>query len=141
MVKIEQFVVDGLGHQSYLVMDDESGAAAVVDPRRDIDVYLQAAQRAGVRITHVLETHIHNDYISGARELSAQTGATVVASALDHLHYGCFGVHDGQRFSVGNLTFQALATPGHTPAHTSYLLYTAGNEQPESLFSGGSLLA
>lgn len=141
MAKIEQFVVEGLGHQSYLVIDDDSGTAAIVDPRRDVEVYLQAVNRAGVRITHILETHIHNDYLSGARELAAQTDATIVTSALDPLHYTYYPVREGDRFAVGSLSFQALATPGHTPAHTSYLLHEAGSEQPGALFSGGSLLA
>jgi hydroxyacylglutathione hydrolase len=140
MAKIEQFVVEGLGHQSYLITDETSGNAAVVDPRRDVDVYLQAASRADVHITHVLETHIHNDYITGSRELAARTGATIVASGLDPLHYPFTPVREGDQFSLGELTFQALATPGHTPAHTSYLLSTRGSEQPEALFSGGSLL-
>ncbi len=140
MAKIEQFVVEGLGHQSYLIMDEASGNAAVVDPRRDVDVYLQAANRADVRITHVLETHIHNDYITGSRELAARTGATIVASGLDPLHYPFTPVREGDHISFGNLTFQALATPGHTPAHISYLLFPRDSEQPEALFSGGSLL-
>jgi hydroxyacylglutathione hydrolase len=139
-VKIEQFVIEGLGHQSYLITDEASGNAAVVDPRRDVDVYLQAANSAGVRITHVLETHIHNDYITGSRELAARTGAAIVASALDPLHYPFTPVREGDRFSVGQLSFQALATPGHTPAHTSYLLFAPQAEQPDALFSGGSLL-
>ncbi len=139
-MKIEQFVIEGLGHQSYLITDEVSGNAAVVDPRRDIDVYLQAAHREGARITHVLETHIHNDYITGSRELAAHTGATIVASALDPLYYPFTPVREGDRFSVGQLTFQALATPGHTPAHTSYLLSEPPAKQPTALFSGGSLL-
>lgn len=139
-MKIEQFVVEGLGHQSYLITDEVSGNAAVVDPRRDIDVYLQATNQTGARITHVLETHIHNDYITGSRELAAHTGATIVASALDPLYYPFTPVREGDRFSVGQLTFQALATPGHTPAHTSYLLSESQAKQPAALFSGGSLL-
>src|SRR5260370_31941703 len=97
---IEQFVVEGLGHQSYLVADERSGEAALVDPRRDIDVYLRAAQREGMRITHVLETHLHNDYISGAREVAASTGATIIASALDPLNYPYRSMRDGARFSI-----------------------------------------
>src|SRR5579885_1686516 len=141
MVKIEQFVVEGLGHQSYFVTDDESRTAAIVDPRRDVDVYLEAASRAGARITHVLETHVHNDYITGSRELAAKTGATIVASAADPLEYEFWPVTEGCRFAVGRLSFKALATPGHTPAHVSYLLSEAGAEEPTALFSGGSLLA
>ena len=74
---LEQFFVEGLGHGSYLVGDPDAGVGAVVDPRRDVDVYLAAAQEAGLAIRHVLETHTHNDYVSGARELAAVTGATV----------------------------------------------------------------
>ena len=140
-MKIEQFVIEGLGHQSYAILDTQSGEAAVVDPRRDVDVYLQAAQRAQVRITHILETHIHNDYITGSRELAARTGAAIVASALDPLHYEFQPVREGDHFSVGSLNFTVLATPGHTPEHVSYLLDEVGKEAPTALFSGGSLLA
>jgi hydroxyacylglutathione hydrolase len=140
-MKIEQFVIEGLGHQSYCILDSESGAAAIVDPRRDVDVYLQAAQRAQARITHILETHIHNDYITGSRELVARTGATIYASAADSLHYAHQPVGEGDRFSVGSLGFTVLATPGHTPEHVSYLLHEPGNQEPTALFSGGSLLA
>ncbi|HLG65536.1 MAG TPA: MBL fold metallo-hydrolase [Ktedonosporobacter sp.] len=141
MARIEQFVVEGLGHQSYFVGDDESGTAAIVDPRRDVAVYLEAASRAGMRITHVLETHVHNDYITGSRELAAKTGATIVASAADPLEYEFLPVAEGDHFTVGRLSFKTLATPGHTPAHVSYLLNETGEEAPTALFSGGSLLA
>ncbi len=140
-MQIEQFVIEGLGHQSYSILDTQSGEAAIVDPRRDIDVYVQAAQRAQARITHILETHIHNDYITGSRELAARTGATIVASAIDPLHYESQPVHEGDSFNVGSLAFTVLATPGHTPEHVSYLLHEPGNQAPTALFSGGSLLA
>jgi hydroxyacylglutathione hydrolase len=140
-MKIEQFVIEGLGHQSYSILDTESGEVVIVDPRRDVDVYLQAAQHTQARITHILETHIHNDYISGSHELVAQTGATIIASAADPLYYAFRPVHEGDRFSVGSLSFTALATPGHTPEHVSYLLHEAGQDAPTALFSGGSLLA
>ncbi|HEY7414583.1 MAG TPA: MBL fold metallo-hydrolase [Ktedonobacteraceae bacterium] len=140
-MKIEQFIVEGLGHQSYCIVDTKSGKAVIVDPRRDIDVYLQAAQRMQAHITDILETHIHNDYISGSRELIARTGATLHASALDPLHYAYQPVHEGDHFSVGLFTFATLATPGHTPEHVSYLLHEPGKDIPSALFSGGSLLA
>jgi hydroxyacylglutathione hydrolase len=140
-MNIEQFVIEGLGHQSYYIFDSESGTAAIVDPRRDVDVYLQAAQRTQVRITHILETHIHNDYITGSRELVARTGATIYASAIDPLHYEHQPVREGDHFKVGSLSFTVLATPGHTPEHVSYLLHEPGNQVPTALFSGGSLLA
>lgn len=140
-MNIEQFFLEGLGHQSYIVTDEQSGQAAVVDPRRDVDVYLQAASHTGAHITHILETHLHNDYVSGARELAAKTGATIVASELDPLNYAFHAVRDGDRFAVGALTFQAVATPGHTPEHISYTLYEPTQTVPNALFSGGSLLS
>ena len=73
-MRIEQFAIDGLGHLSTLLADDDAGVAAVIDPRRDVDVYLAAARERDLRITHVVETHLHNDYVSGGRELAALTG-------------------------------------------------------------------
>lgn len=137
---VEQFFLDGLGHQSYLVADSASGVAAVVDPRRDVDVYLDAASHASVRITHILETHIHNDYVTGARELAARTDATIVASAAATLAYPNQPVRGGDRVAMGDLSFRVLETPGHTPEHVSYVLYEGGREAPEAVFSGGSML-
>jgi len=94
-----------------------------------------------VRITHILETHIHNDYVTGSCELAAQTEAVIVASALDRLAYKHQSVREGNSFSVGNLSFRVLATPGHTPEHVSYALSEAGSTTPDALFSGGSMLA
>lgn len=139
-MKIEQFFLEGLGHQSYIVAEEQSSLAAVIDPRRDVDVYLQAARQADVRITHVLETHVHNDYVSGGRELAAKTGAKIIASDGDPLVYADQSVREGDRLSVGEATFQVLHTPGHTLEHVSYLLYEPGSDMPSSLFSGGSML-
>jgi len=139
-MQIEQFFLDGLGHQSYFVTDGTSGFAVVVDPRRDVDVYLEAARRTNTRITHILETHIHNDYVTGARELAAQTGATIVASADGQLAYEYRPVLDGDAFQVGELRFQVLATPGHTPEHVSYVVYEPDSTTPYAVSSGGSML-
>ena len=80
-MEIRQFRIEGLGHLSALVADDVAGLAAVVDPRRDVDIYLNAARELDVRISHVVETHLHNDYVSGGRELAAATGARHVIGA------------------------------------------------------------
>ncbi len=138
---IEQFFLEGLGHQSYIVTDGQSGFAAVVDPRRDVDIYLQAAHRFGVRITHILETHLHNDYVTGSRELAALTDASIVASTLDPPAYKHKSVREGDNFTVGQLAFSVLATPGHTPEHVSYALSEPASTTPGALFSGGSMLA
>ena len=102
---IRQFRIEGLGHLSTLVADDSAGVAAVVDPRRDVDVYLAAARELDVRISHVVETHLHNDYVSGGRDLAAITGATHVIGAGAALAYEHRPLRDGAEFDVGALRF------------------------------------
>jgi hydroxyacylglutathione hydrolase len=137
---IEQFFLAGLGHQSYVVLDENAHIAAIVDPRRDVEVYLQAADAASATIAWVFETHIHNDYVTGARELRERTGATIVSAASAGLTYEHCGVGDGDRITMGALTFAVLATPGHTPDHLSYAVYEDGRDTPTALFTGGSML-
>jgi hydroxyacylglutathione hydrolase len=140
-VLLQQFVVDGLGHLSTLVADTSSGVAAVVDPRRDVDVYLEAARKADVRISHVVETHLHNDYVSGGRELVAQTGAEHVIGTGAQLATAHRGVDHDDTFDVGLLRFSALATPGHTPEHVAYAVADRSRATDRLLlFTGGSLL-
>src|SRR5258706_11882618 len=100
---LRQFVIDGLGHLSTLIADESAGLAVVVDPRRDVDVYLDAARAADVRITHVVETHLHNDYVSGARELAALTGASHVIGAGAELAYEHRPARHGDSIDVGAL--------------------------------------
>jgi hydroxyacylglutathione hydrolase len=140
-VLIRQFVIDGLGHLSALVADDAAGVAAIVDPRRDVDVYLAAAAEADLRITHVVETHLHNDYVSGARELAALTGATHVIGSGAALAYDHRPVEHGDEIDLGRLRLTALETPGHTPEHVSYAVADRSRaDEPAILFTGGSLL-
>lgn len=140
-MRIRQFVIPGLGHLSTLITDDATGVSAVVDPRRDVDVYLEAAKADGVRITHVIETHLHNDYVSGGRDLAALTGATHVIGAGAGLAYEHRGVRHGESLDLGGLRFTALETPGHTPEHVSYAVAdTSRADEPVLLFTGGSLL-
>jgi hydroxyacylglutathione hydrolase len=137
---VERYFIPGLGHQSYLVVDDATKAAAVVDPRRDVDIYLEAAARLGAHITHVLETHVHNDYVTGAREFATHTGATIVTAAAAGVAYEHLGVGDLDRVPLGELTIEVLATPGHTPDHLSYAVYERGRDRPSAVFTGGSML-
>ena len=138
---LRQFVIDGLGHLSTLIADESAGVAAIVDPRRDVDVYLDAARAADLRITHVVETHLHNDYVSGGRELASITGATHVIGAGADLAYEHRPVRTGDTFDVGALRFTVLETPGHTPEHVAYAVAdTTRAEMPLLLFTGGSLL-
>ncbi len=140
-MRIQQVVIEGLGHISTLLVDDDAGVAAVVDPRRDIDVYLTAARDRDVRITDVIETHLHNDYVSGARELAAVTGATHRIGAGADLEFEHEPVREGETFDVGSLRFAALDTPGHTPEHVSYAVSDRSRaDEPVLLLTGGSLL-
>jgi hydroxyacylglutathione hydrolase len=135
------FRIEGLGHLSTLIADDSAGVAAVVDPRRDVDVYLEAARELDVRISHVVETHLHNDYVSGGRDLAALTGATHVIGAGARLAHEHRGLRDGATFEVGALRFTARDTPGHTPEHVVYSVAdSARGDDPALLFTGGSLL-
>jgi hydroxyacylglutathione hydrolase len=137
-VAIEVLTTPGLGDNSYLV---SSGAeAAVIDPQRDVARFLDEAEARGVRIRFVVETHVHNDYVSGAEELRTAVGAVVVGPAQARYRFGYEPMVDGDALTVGDLTLVALSTPGHTPEHTSYLLREAGSTAPSALFSGGSLI-
>jgi hydroxyacylglutathione hydrolase len=138
---LRQFVIDGLGHLSTLIADESAGLAAVVDPRRDVDVYLDAARAADLRITHIIETHLHNDYVSGGRELAELTGASHVIGAGAKLAYEHRPVRQGDDFDVGALRFTVLETPGHTPEHVAYAMAdTSRAAEPLLVFTGGSLL-
>ncbi|MGI8458188.1 MAG: MBL fold metallo-hydrolase [Propionibacteriaceae bacterium] len=126
-----------LGDRSYLVHDGE--VAFVVDPQRDIDRVLDLAADEGVRISHVFETHIHNDYVTGGLALAECTGAGYFVNGADEVAYNRTPIADGEEVLVGaSMRLLALATPGHTFSHLSYAL-TAGRE-PVAVFTGGSLL-
>lgn len=139
---VEQFFVEGLGHQSYLIGSDTTKEAFVVDPRRDSQVYREAAAKAGLQIRWVLETHNHNDFVSGARQLAQQLGAEHVASAAAGLQFPYRGVGDGDEITLGELRLRVLVTPGHTPEHVSYALYDLSRSPaaPALVFTGGDLL-
>ena len=127
----------GLGDRSYLVADGDT--AVVVDPQRDIDRVLRLADDRGVRITHVLETHIHNDYVTGGLELSRTTGAEYVVPAGDDVGYDRRAVSDGDIIDAATIRLRVIHTPGHTHHHVSYVL---GDRSGATcgVFTGGSLL-
>jgi glyoxylase-like metal-dependent hydrolase (beta-lactamase superfamily II)/rhodanese-related sulfurtransferase len=133
---ITAVVDEGLGNSSYVV-DLGFGRALVVDPERDPIPYLRAAARGSRRIVYSVETHLHADFVSGSRELAAE-GAQVLAAAAGHTEFPHRGLDDDEEIDLGGLTLRALATPGHTPEHLSYLLLDGS--APVALFSGGSLL-
>src|SRR6184192_2579571 len=134
---------EGIAELSYLVGDDDEGVAAVFDPRADCDVYVEAAREAGVAITHIFETHIHADLVSGSRELSARLeSAKIYSSGEGGAEYG-FGpekIKDDDRFTFGEVLVTARHTPGHTPEHMSYLLAEADHpDKPWAVLTGDSL--
>jgi hydroxyacylglutathione hydrolase len=140
-MRVRHFVEPGLGNSAYLLISETTSVAALIDPLRDVDQYQAVAQREGVRITHLCETHLHNDFVSGSRELAALTGARIVASAEAGLEFDHQPVRDGDVLALGEVQISVLATPGHTPEHVSYLARdTTRPGEPPVLFSGGSLL-
>ena len=137
---LEQIVSDGLAQLSYLVGDDKAGLAAVIDPRRDVAYYLTKASELGVRITAIIETHIHADFVSGAHELKAHTGAPIYGGISEAYQFDLNAMDNGDEIALGNVTLRALHTPGHTPEHISVLLLDKkqGN-QPIAVFTGDTL--
>jgi len=135
---IETIKVDSLSNNSYVIGSEQSGQCAVIDPVRDIDQYTSIASNHGVRIIYALETHLHNDFISGARELAAQTGCQVGASASGGTLFPSARLEDGDEFDLGEFKLKVLHTPGHTPEHISFLVEEQG--EPTAIFTGGALL-
>ena len=134
-----RFESKGLAHYSYLIGDGNQ--AVVIDPRRDCGVYLRIANREGMRVAHVLETHRNEDHVSGSIELASRTGASVLRSGHSDLDYGhCEQIHDGEILKVGRLSLKAVHTPGHTLGHMSYLLHDPGGV-PWVVFTGDALFA
>ncbi len=140
---LELFVTPGLGDASYLLAS--GGEAVLVDPQRDAWRFLEVAQRRGWRIRHVLETHVHNDYLSGALETRAAIGAEIAAPARGGYEFEHRAVDEGDAIEIGGLRLTAWATPGHTPEHLAWIvtdvaLAGEAGEEPVAAFTGGSLL-
>jgi hydroxyacylglutathione hydrolase len=136
---IEVLTLDtpSLGDRSYLATD--GATAIVVDPQRDIDRIVALVHERGVTVTHVLETHVHNDYVTGGAALAGELGATYVLSADDDLEVERQGVRDGDELTSGAMRITVLHTPGHTPTHLAYALWDADG-RPVAAFTGGSML-
>lgn len=137
-----QHVYDkSLAQASYFIGCQKSGSAIVIDPKRDVDTYLDIARQNNMQITHVAETHIHADFLSGSRELAALTGAELYLSDEGgpewQYQFPHLGLQDGDSFKVGNLKFDVLHTPGHTPESISFLLTDLpASDKPVMLFTG-----
>ena len=135
-----QVTHDDLGCASYLVGDEDAGVAAVVDPRFEIDEYLDLARYLGVAIEHVVETHNHADHVSGHGRLAAATGATIHIHREAHADYPHEPFDDGWELELGRVRVKAIHTPGHRPEHTSFaLIDTDRGDEPWAVLTGDSL--
>jgi DMSO/TMAO reductase YedYZ molybdopterin-dependent catalytic subunit/glyoxylase-like metal-dependent hydrolase (beta-lactamase superfamily II)/3-mercaptopyruvate sulfurtransferase SseA len=129
-----------LSHASYLVGDETSRRAVIVDPRRDIGVYLEEAAAAGLTIERIIETHLHADFLSGHLELAARTGAVISYGEGAHTEFPIQPLVDGQRLCLGEVTLEVLATPGHTPESICLAVYERpGDVAPYAVLTGDTL--
>ncbi|KAA0118331.1 rhodanese-like domain-containing protein [Mycolicibacterium sp. P9-22] len=139
-MKFIQYYLDCLSHASYLIGDETTGRAVVVDPQRDVSEYLTDAQDMGMAIELVIETHFHADFLSGHLELAKATGAKIVYSSVAETEFESMGVGDGERYSLGEVTLEFRHTPGHTPESMSIVVYEhAHDEVPYGVLTGDAL--
>lgn len=135
---VQQFFVPGLAHSSYLL----GGAAtcAIIDPRRDVGIYLEAAASMGMKITHILQTHLHADFVSGHLDLAEATGAVIVMPKSANCAFPHQAVAEGDSFRIEDLEISVLETPGHTPEHITYVVRDrARGPEAVSIFCGDTL--
>src|SRR5258705_5930334 len=139
---LHQFYLNCLAHASYLVGDEQTRTAAVVDPQRDIDQYLAFAAQHGLRITRVFLTHLHADFIAGHLELRDRVGATIYLGAAARAEYPFIPLHDGDRIEIGRVRLQAIETPGHTPESVSIAVFDLdrSDTDPHAVLTGDTLL-
>jgi hydroxyacylglutathione hydrolase len=137
----KQFYLQSLGHASYFVGSEQTGEAFVLDVRRDVDIYFREARAQGMRIAYAADTHQHNDYLTGICELPVRGEVQLLASARAELGYKARPLADGNRLEVGEIVFEVMQTPGHTPEHISILVTDRSRgDDPALLLSGGALL-
>ncbi len=137
----QQFYLESLGHASYLVGSDQTGEALVFDARRDVDDYFASARAQGMRIAYAADSHQHNDYLTGIRELAVRGEMTLFGSAMGRYGYDPRLLADGERLEMGEVAFRVVHTPGHTPEHISLLVTDRSRgEEPTLLLAGGVLL-
>src|ERR1044071_3544556 len=137
---IEPFVDKGLGNSAYLIGSHDTKKGILIDPLRDVDRYLQAATERGIQLTHVLDTHLHADFVSGNREIAHQTGAVIGASAEAGVGFEHQPLDEDSIIDLGTFQIRVMTTPGHTPEHISFLLVEPDGKTPSALFSGGALI-
>ncbi|HQC12414.1 MAG TPA: MBL fold metallo-hydrolase, partial [Methanoregulaceae archaeon] len=137
---IQQFFVPGIAHSSYIVAGNRG--CAVIDPERDIGRYLDAAQQMGLSITHILETHLHADFVSGHLDLAESTGAEIYAPKSGNCAFPHVALSEGDGIQLEHIRFSVIETAGHTPEHICYIATdTSRGDTPVALFSGDTLFA
>jgi hydroxyacylglutathione hydrolase len=135
---VQHFFVKGLAHSSYLLGGTSS--CAIVDPQRDIDGYIAAAAALDLKITHILETHLHADFVSGHMDLAEKTGATIYAPLAGNCQFKHVGLSEGDTFTIDDMRISVLDTAGHTPEHISYVVVDMERgEEPVGVFCGDTL--
>jgi hydroxyacylglutathione hydrolase len=137
---VEPFVDTALGNSAYLIGSHDTKRGVLIDPLRDVDRYLQAASERGIQLTHVLETHLHADFVSGNREIAHQTGAVIGASAEAQVGFEHQPLTETSVIDLGAFQIHVMSTPGHTPEHISFLVVEPDGKAPSALFSGGALI-
>jgi hydroxyacylglutathione hydrolase len=137
---IEPFVDTGLGNSAYLIGSHDTKKGILIDPLRDVDRYLQAASERGLTLTHILDTHLHADFVSGNREIAHQTGAVIAASADAQLGFEHQPLTEESVIDLGAFQVRVMATPGHSPEHVAFLLVEPDGKTPSAVFSGGALI-
>ena len=137
---IDPFVDTGLGNSAYLIGSHATKKGILIDPLRDVDRYLQTADQLGIQLTHVLDTHLHADFISGNREIAHQAGAVIGASAEAGLGFDHQPLTEESVIDVGAFQIRVMTTPGHSPEHISFLVVDSENKMPSAVFSGGALI-
>ncbi len=137
----KQFYLNCLAHASYLVGDEQSRVAAVVDPQRDVEQYLAFARERDLRITHVILTHLHADFLAGHLELRDRVGATICLGATAKAEYPFLALHDGDAIDLGRVRIKALETPGHTRESISLLVFDLdrSDTHPHAVLTGDTL--
>jgi hydroxyacylglutathione hydrolase len=137
-VVVENFFLSCLAHASHLIASE--GIAAVIDPQRDVDIYIEAAQQKGVKIEHIIETHLHADFVSGHHELAERTGARIYLGAGSGAKFPHTAVTDGDSIQFGNCRFDFISTPGHTIESICIVMTDLGEgAAPQAIFSGDTL--
>src|SRR5881396_3433772 len=138
---LHQFYLNCLAHASYLIGDEQTKTAAVVDPQRDVDQYLAFAAEHGLAIAHVFLTHFHADFVAGHLELRDRAGARIYLGAAAQAEYAFTPLHDGDVVEFGRVRLKALETPGHTAESISIVVYdlNRSDTEPHAVLTGDTL--